>query len=54
MINGFALILAPGFAARVFEAIIAPVFIGEASFCFWLLVKGVNLDRWRVQAEAQL
>lgn len=45
--NSFTLILAPSFANRIFPAIVIPAFVGEASLCFWLLVKGVNLEKWR-------
>ena len=47
MTNGFVHVLAPSFAARIFGVIPIPVFVGEASFCVWLLVKGVNLDKWK-------
>ncbi len=51
--NSFALILAPHFADRVFAAIAGPALIGEASFCLWLLVKGVNMEKWnRRQAHS--
>ena|SRR2546422_3918845 len=44
--NSFALILAPAVASQLFPAILLPAFVGEASLCLWLLVKGVNLDKW--------
>jgi hypothetical protein len=47
--NGFALILAPQFADRVFSVIAGPAFIGEASFCLWLLIKGVNMEKWNLR-----
>jgi hypothetical protein len=50
--DSFALILAPGFANRIFPAILVPAFIGEASLCLWLLVKGVNVEKWRARAAA--
>ena len=50
--NSFALILAPTFANRIFPAILVPAFVGEASLCLWLLVKGVNVQRWKEQASA--
>ena len=50
--NSFALILAPAFANRIFPAILVPAFVGEASLCLWLLVKGVNVQRWEEQASA--
>ena len=51
--NGFVLILAPGFASQAFAALIVPAFVGEASFCLWLLVKGVDVDRWNALADAR-
>ena len=48
--NSFALLLAPTFADRIFPAILVPAFVGEASLCLWLLVKGVNVEKWRPQA----
>jgi len=50
--NGFALFLAPTVADRMFPAILVPAFVGEASLCHWLLVRGVNVDRWK-QASGQ-
>jgi hypothetical protein len=44
LINGFGLILAPAYADRIFGIIAGPAFVGEASFCLWLLVKGVNTE----------
>src|SRR5438874_8462691 len=48
--DSFALLLAPKFASRIFPAILIPAFVGETSFCLWLLIKGVNVQRWREQA----
>jgi len=48
--NGFVLVLAPSFAATIFAVIVLPAFVGEASFCLWLLVKGVDIETWREQA----
>jgi hypothetical protein len=45
--NSFALLLAPAVAAKLFPAILLPAFVAETSFCLWLLVKGVNVPRWR-------
>src|SRR5438094_1794765 len=50
--NSFALILAPAVANRLFPAILVPAFIGEASLCLWLLVKGVNVEKWKEKASA--
>jgi len=46
MTNGFMLVPEPKFADQVFAVIAGPAFIGEASFCIYLLVKGVNLEKW--------
>jgi hypothetical protein len=52
LVNSFALILAPAFADRLFPAILVPAFVGEASLCLWLLVKGVDAERWTAWAAA--
>jgi uncharacterized protein DUF4386 len=49
--DSFALILSPIFASRLFPAILLPAFVGETSFCLWLLFKGVNVQRWKEQAD---
>jgi hypothetical protein len=49
--NSFALFLAPAFADRIFPAVLFPCFIGELSLCLWLLVKGVNVQRWKEQVS---
>ncbi|HEV7509542.1 MAG TPA: DUF4386 domain-containing protein [Thermoanaerobaculia bacterium] len=51
--DSFALILSPSFANRIFPAILVPAFVGEASLCLWLLVKGVNVGKWNARAGAQ-
>jgi len=53
LINSYALFLAPSFADRIFPAILIPAFIGEASLCLWLLVKGVNLEQWHRRQPLQ-
>ncbi|MFL6520391.1 MAG: DUF4386 domain-containing protein [Chthoniobacterales bacterium] len=51
--NSFAVYLAPAFADQIFPAILLPAFFGEASLCLWLLLKGVNVERWNEQARAE-
>jgi hypothetical protein len=43
-----ALILfgAPALADAISPAILLRALVGESSFCLWLLVKGVNVDKW--------
>jgi hypothetical protein len=50
-INSFTLFLAPAYAAVIFPILIL-AFIGEASFCLWLLVMGVNVAKWEAAAAA--
>lgn len=52
LINGFALIVAPKVADILFPGILVPAFIGETSLCIWLLVKGVNVAKWKEKANA--
>jgi len=49
--DSFALILAPTFANRIFPAVLVPAFVGEASLCLWLLIKGVNVPKWEEKAS---
>jgi len=42
--------VSPAVANRLFPAILVPAFIGEASLCLWLLVKGVNVEKWEEKA----
>jgi Domain of unknown function (DUF4386) len=46
LINSFSLLLVPSFAAAIFPAVLVPAFIGELALALWLIVKGVNLERW--------
>jgi hypothetical protein len=46
LINTFSLVLSPSLASFLFPAILAPAFIGESSFCLWLLIKGVDVAAW--------
>jgi Domain of unknown function (DUF4386) len=42
-----AALFAPTFADLIIPAILLPPLIGESSFCLWLLVKGVNIAKWK-------
>ncbi|MFI5181670.1 MAG: DUF4386 domain-containing protein [Thermoanaerobaculia bacterium] len=52
MTNSLALLVAPAVADAIFPGILIPAFIGELSFCLWLLVKGVNVQKWEEHAMA--
>lgn len=47
LINSFALILSPDFADRLFPAVLIPSFIGEVCLCLYLLIQGVDVEKWR-------
>ena len=48
----FAALFAPAFADLITPAILLPPLIGESSFCLWLLVKGVNVAKWKERVSA--
>jgi hypothetical protein len=50
VVNTFAFLLSPALSARLYPAILIPVFVAEASLCLWLLVKGVDVAKWRARA----
>jgi Domain of unknown function (DUF4386) len=52
--DGFATMIAPGFAAHLLPWIGLPTIIGEGSLCLWLLVVGVNVERWQERAGADI
>jgi len=51
LINCFANFLAPAFAAHLVPYILIPG-VAELFFALWLLVMGVNAERWKAQASA--
>ena len=48
----FAALFAPAFADMITPFILLPPLIGESSFCLWLLLKGVNVAKWRERVSA--
>jgi hypothetical protein len=51
LINSFSLFIAPALQARIFPYF-APTAIAEVALCLWLLVMGVDVQRWNEQADA--
>jgi hypothetical protein len=52
--SSFTDILAPEAAAHLVPWIQLPALVGEGALCLWLLVVGIDLDRWNQQARAAL
>lgn len=49
MTNGFTHILKPSLTAWTFPIIILPVLVAETSLSIWLLVKGVDVEKWKMK-----
>jgi len=47
LVNGFTNLLAPGVAAHLTPWINVPAPVGEGSLCLWLLIAGVDPERWK-------
>lgn len=54
LVYSFANLLAPGFAAQLVPWIQLPALIGEGSLCLWLLLVGVDVERWKERASAAI
>lgn len=50
--NGFALLLSPALADRLFPLVAAPILLGEVTLSLWLLLRGVDAGRWRMVAAS--
>jgi hypothetical protein len=52
LVNWFAVFAAPAFANWLgYYVLIAPL-VGELSLALWLLIVGVNAEKWNAQADA--
>jgi hypothetical protein len=49
----FATFVAPEFAGHLVPFIQVPSGVAELSLCLWLLVRGVNVERWRERATGK-
>ena len=52
VIASFASFLIPSFGPHLIRFVFPVALIGEGSLTLWLLVKGVNIQRWNEQASA--
>ena len=48
----FSSFISPAFAAYLVPYIQLPSLVGEGSFCLWLLIAGLNVERWKERAAA--
>jgi hypothetical protein len=46
LMNSFIMLLSKGFGNPIFAYFAIPIFIGELSFCLWLLIKGVDNSKY--------
>lgn len=54
LVNSFALLLAPDFASAIFPGVLMPALVGELAMCLWLIVKGVNVEKWKQRPGARV
>lgn len=52
--NGFTHILTPTLTKWTFPIIILPVLVAETSLSIWLLVKGVDVDKWKIKQSESI
>lgn len=45
----FGALFAPAFGQAISPWVLLPVLIGESALCLWLLIRGVNVQRWRAR-----
>ncbi|NDP28769.1 MAG: DUF4386 domain-containing protein [Flavobacterium sp.] len=45
LVNSFTMFLSKGFENPLFTYLAIPIFIGELSFCLWLLIKGIDTTK---------
>jgi uncharacterized protein DUF4386 len=50
---GWLVFLSPTLASRLYPYVLFPGLIGEGALTVWLLVKGVDSERWNAQAAAR-
>jgi hypothetical protein len=50
--NSFVNLLAPSLQHYLYPWVLLPGGVAELSLCLWLLVIGVNVQRWKEQASA--
>jgi len=51
LINSFASFLAPVIAGKLGPAILLPALVAEVSLAFWMMIRGVDLQKWRLRDD---
>ena len=51
IVSSFAVILAPSFGEQYYLFMAGPALIGELSLSLWLIIKGVNLQKWHEKVK---
>lgn len=54
MTNSITHILVPSLTSWTFPIIILPVLVAETSLSLWLLVKGVDVDKWKLMQSERI
>jgi len=54
LVDSFTGFLFPAYDELVGQIIIAPTVIAELAFTLWLLIRGVNVERWERSAGANV
>ena len=49
----FSALFIPSLVKLLYPTILVPCLIGELSLCLWLLIKGVNVQRWIMQPNGR-
>ena len=52
LLNSFTNFIAPEFSGMLFPTLFIPIFIAELSLALWLLLKGLNVERWEEHMSA--
>lgn len=50
LVNSFAMMISPRLQDVLFPAILLPSLIGELALCLWLILKGVDEQKWNKKA----
>jgi hypothetical protein len=52
LLDSFSEIFASSFAASLYPWLLLPGFISELTLCFWLIIKGIDVPKWKQTLQA--